>query len=107
MLILETIGNQYLYLLTQQFLPRVAKELLRLCVYQNDRSGFVYHDHSIWSRLDGEPKLLLGLRAIGRIAGHAAKPTRRPSGSRGAVMMIWAQYRGPSRRTCHPPLRIA
>jgi hypothetical protein len=63
----ETLGNQQLYRLAQEFIARVSEQFFSLCVDEDDPTVTINHDHGVGGRLYGQPELLFGPLPLGNV----------------------------------------
>ena len=68
----KTVGDEHLHLVAQKFLPRVAEELFRLRVDQDDLAVVVDDHHRVGRRLEQAAKFFLGAAAVGDVAHRGA-----------------------------------
>ena len=67
----EPLRHQQFHGLPQEFIAGVTEDLLGLRVDQDDTPLGVDHQHSVRSRLHGEPKFLLGSLPLGNVDDRA------------------------------------
>ena len=72
MLVPETLRNQYLDRLAEQFFALIPKELLRLRIDQNDSPVRVYDHHSIRRGIQQTAKQFVGTLPVGDVPNYSA-----------------------------------
>src|SRR5207244_4484336 len=67
----ESIGDEHLDPLADELIARIAEELLRLCVDEQDAAILVDDDHRIRRRFEETSELLLRLLSIADVSNRA------------------------------------